>query len=214
MAGGHFISFEGGEGSGKSTQIAALRDALTANGLTVTLTREPGGAPGAEEIRNLLVTGEPDRWDPLSEALLHFAARQDHLTKTIEPALARGEWVLTDRFVDSTVAYQAHGRGLPLDVVEQLRDLVVGDQMPELTLILDAPAEVGLARAAGRDDPGTVAEDRYERMELSFHERLRQGFLAIAESAPERCVVIDATANEEAVKAAILAIVSERFGLA
>lgn len=209
MQRGQFISFEGGEGSGKSTQIAMLRDSLSIKGLSVTATREPGGSPGAEEIRNLLVNGAPDRWDPMTEALLHFAARRDHLINTVRPALDRGDWVLCDRFVDSTVAYQSYGHGLERSVVDRLRRDVIGDLMPDLTLIIDVAPEVGLKRAAARSDD----EDRYERMDLTFHERLRAGFLEIAKAEPERCAVIDGASDESAVHAAILAVTLERLGM-
>ena len=201
MAEGRFITLEGGEGAGKSTQIQRLAEKLRARGETVCVTREPGGAPGAEAIRQLLVTGETTRWSPKSEALLHFAARAEHLERTIRPALARGEWVISDRFTDSTIAYQ--GPGVGLEFINQLKELVVGTDMPALTLILDLPVEAGLARAKLRQGKENSAEDRYERMGTEFHEGLRQAFLNIAKNEPERCVVIDASGTEEMVAAAI-----------
>ena len=201
MAEGRFITLEGGEGAGKSTQIQRLAEKLRARGETVCVTREPGGAPGAEAIRQLLVTGETTRWSPKSEALLHFAARAEHLERTIRPALARGEWVISDRFTDSTIAYQ--GPGVGLEFINQLKELVVGTDMPALTLILDLPVEAGLARAKLRQGKENSAEDRYERMGTEFHEGLRQAFLNIAKNEPERCVVIDASGTEETVAAAI-----------
>lgn len=201
MAQARFITLEGGEGAGKSTQIQRLAERLRARGATVCVTREPGGAAGAEAIRQLLVTGETTRWSPKSEALLHFAARAEHLERTIKPALARGEWVISDRFVDSTLAYQ--GPGVGVEFVNKLKEMVVGADMPALTLILDLAVETGLARAKSRQGLDNSAEDRYERMGSDFHERLRQAFLNIAKNEPERCVVIDASGTEEAVAATI-----------
>jgi dTMP kinase len=195
VPGPRFITLEGGEGAGKSTQIRRLAARLTGLGHQVTLTREPGGSPGAEAIRALLVTGDVARWSPLGETLLHFAARQEHLAATIRPALARGEFVLCDRFVDSTFAYQGAAQGLDPSVIAQLATLVIGDTMPDLTLVLDLPVEIGLARAGARG-----GEDRYERMGAAFHETLRQTFLARASAEPNRCVVIDATASEDEVE--------------
>jgi dTMP kinase len=207
MAQGRFITFEGGEGSGKSTQMRLLADALREHGLPVITTREPGGAIGAEQIRHLLVEGEPGRWDPMTEALLHFAARRDHVVRTIWPALAEGQWVLCDRFADSTLAYQGYGHGLPIHAIEQLYDMTVGGFAPDLTLILDLPVEEGLRRAAGRGG----GEDRYERMGTAFHQRLRQGFQEIARHHPRRCVLLSATATVEEVQAKVITAVRERL---
>lgn len=209
MGGGRFITFEGGEGAGKSTQLRLLALALEARGLPVLTTREPGGSAGAEAIRGLLVTGETGRWDGLTEALLHYAARRDHLRRTILPALADGTWVLCDRFNDSTLAYQGFGHGADRRELDALYRMVAGDLRPDLTLILDLPVEQGLTRAGLRNGAG--GEDRYERMDRTFHERLRQGFLAIAGAEPERCAVIDAAVGPEAVHAAILATVLTRL---
>jgi dTMP kinase len=206
---GRFITIEGGEGAGKSTQAGLLVAALAKAGIAALRTREPGGAPGAEEIRALLVEGEPGRWDSVSEALLMVAARRSHLTHTILPALERGEWVVCDRFADSTAAYQGYGGGVPLDDLAQLHRLIAGDLMPDLTFILDVPVAKGLARAAGRSG----SETRFERMDPAFHERLRQGFLVIARAAPERCVVIDAAAPADVVHGAMLAALGERLGI-
>lgn len=189
MQRGRFITFEGGEGGGKSTQLRLLAEALRAGGREVVTTREPGGSKGAEDIRALLVTGVPDRWDGVTEALLHTAARRDHLIKTVWPALDRGAWVVCDRFMDSTMAYQGYGHGLALEMLAVLYRTAIGDFRPDLTLILDLPVEIGLARAGGRGG----AEDRYERMGAKFHERLRQGYLEIAHVEPDRCVVVDAS---------------------
>ena len=198
-----FITFEGGEGGGKSTQLRLLAETLRQAGETVVTTREPGGAPGAEEIRRLLVEGEPGRWPPDAEALLHFAARAEHLTAVIRPALAAGQWVLCDRFADSTIAYQGYGQGLDLAWLQILRTRIVGETEPGLTLLLDLPVETGLGRVR--------EQQRYERMGQAFHERLHSGFLAIAKAEPERCVVIDATRGIEAVAADARAAVARRF---
>jgi dTMP kinase len=214
-----FITFEGGEGGGKTTQIRLLAETLKAAGQSVHLTREPGGAPGAEDIRRLLVEGEPGRWTAESEALLHFAARADHLARVIRPALASGQWVLCDRFADSTIAYQGYGHGLDLAWLQALRQHVVGPSEPGLTLILDLPVDTGLARAAARAashqqaTSTTSAEDRYERMDRSFHQRLRDGFLALAKADAARCKVINADRPVEAVAADLRNLVAQRFSL-
>lgn len=210
MGRGRFITLEGGEGAGKSTQIRLLADALRASGLDVVTTREPGGSPGAEAIRDLLVNGEPGRWLPVSEAMLLSAARHDHVMRTIRPALDAGQWVLCDRFADSTMAYQGYGHGLDHSVLTALRDIAVGDTTPDLTLILDIEPAQGLARAASRRG----GEDRYERMQVTFHERLREGYQAIAKAEPSRCAIIDASAGIDAIQAAIRAAIADRLGVA
>lgn len=204
---GKFITLEGGEGAGKSTQIARLAEALRRTGLAVRTTREPGGSPAAETIRKLLVEGEPGRWQPMTEALLHFAARKEHLETVVLPALAAGEWVISDRFADSTMAYQGYGHRLGRAPIAALYQVAVGDFRPDLTLILDLPVAAGLARTGGR----VHAEDRYERMDRAFHERVRTGFLEIARSEPDRCVVIDATGNLEQVTAVVFEAVAGRL---
>jgi len=204
---GRFITLEGGEGAGKSTQIARLAERLKAKHEIVT-TREPGGSPGAEMIRKLLVEGPVERWDGTTEALLHFAARRDHLRTTVWPALERGAWVISDRFADSTRAYQGWGHGLDLATLDRLYDVAVGTFRPDLTLILDLPVDVGLARAAARR--GT--ETRYENLPRHFHENVREGFLAIAGSEPKRCAVIDASQDIDTVASAIARVVDERLG--
>lgn len=210
-----FVTLEGGEGAGKSTQITRLADTLSQAGIPVVTTREPGGSPGADAIRRLLVEGEPGRWDGETEALLHFAARRDHLVRTVWPALADGTWVLCDRFADSTLAYQGYGHGLDRSVIDTLYRLAVGEFRPDLTLILDLPVETGLARAAVRHVAASGAvEDRYERMDRTFHERLRAGFLDIAKQEPVRCAVVDAARDADAVAADIRAIVADRLGVA
>jgi dTMP kinase len=207
---GRFITLEGGEGAGKSTQLRLLAEALRAAGVEVVTTREPGGSPGAEQIRALLVNGAVARWDATTEALLHFAARRDHLVKTIWPALDAGRWVVCDRFADSTRAYQGYGHGLDLVVIERLYADAVGAFAPDLTLILDLPVEAGLRRAAAR----AGGEDRYEQMDLTFHRRLRDGFLAIARAEPARCQVIDADRGIAEVQRSIRVAVGERLGIA
>lgn len=207
MSQGRFITFEGGEGAGKSTQLRLLAEALTARGIPVVLTREPGGSEGAEQIRKLLVEGETNRWDPMTEALLHFAARRDHLVRLVWPALAEGRWVLSDRFADSTLAYQGYGHGLPHHAIEQLYDMVTGYFRPDLTVIFDLPVEEGLRRAASRGG----AEDRYERMGLRFHEKLREGFLDIARHQSDRCVVLQAMEPVEVLQAKVLRLVEDRL---
>ena len=206
MTAGRFITLEGGEGAGKSTQVGRLAAALRGRGLEVVTTREPGGSPGAEEIRSLLVTGGEGRWSPVTETLLHFAARRDHLERTVWPALERGAWVISDRFADSTLAYQGYGLGFNRDIIIRLYANVIGKFYPDITLVLDLPAEAGLARAKARS-----AADRYEGMELEFHRRLRDGFLDIAAHDPRRCAVIDASGSEEAVAAEILDAVGRRL---
>lgn len=203
MKRGFFITFEGGEGAGKSTQLRRLGEYLTAQGREVVATREPGGSEGAEAIRTLLVSGAADRWSPMSETLLLYAARSDHLQRTIRPALARGAVVICDRFADSTRAYQGAAGGVAPAFIRDLEREVVGETRPDLTLIFDLPAEAGLERAAGRG----AAEARFESKGLDFHRRLRDGFLAIAAAEPQRCRVIDAARPIDEVTAAVLAAV-------
>jgi dTMP kinase len=206
---GRFITLEGGEGAGKSTQIGRLKSWLEGRGREVVATREPGGSPGAEMIRKLLVEGPVERWDGTTEALLHFAARREHLRSTVWPALTRGAWVVSDRFADSTLAYQGYGHGIDRTVFQQLYDVAVGDFRPHLTIMLDLPIETGLARAAARR--GT--ETRYESLPRDFHERVRTGFREIAAREPKRCVVIDATGDVDAIAGAIADAVTNRLGV-
>ncbi len=208
MARGFFITFEGGEGAGKTTQIRRLEARLGATGREVVITREPGGSPGAEAIRALLVTGDAERWSPMTETLLMYAARRDHIERVIAPALARGAVVLCDRFADSTRAYQGAGGGAPAEFIGALEAAVLGGVRPDLTLILDLPADMGLARAAGRGG----SEARFESKGAAFHSRLRAAFLAIAEAEPDRCVLIDATRDEATVGAAVWSWVKSRLG--
>lgn len=206
-ASGRFITLEGGEGAGKSTQVVRLKEWLERQGHEVVATREPGGAPGAEMVRKLLVEGPVERWDGVTEALLHFAARRDHLRSTVWPALKRGAWVISDRFADSTMAYQGYGHGADRTMLGGLYDMAVGEFCPDLTLILDLPVEIGLARAASRR--GT--ETRYESLPIAFHERVRAGFLDIAAVDPERCVVIDANRDIDTIAMAIAEAVTSRL---
>jgi dTMP kinase len=210
---GRFITLEGGEGTGKSTQIRRLAAALESKGVKVLATREPGGSPGAEQIRKLMVEGEPGRWDAVTETLLAYAARTDHVARTIGPALVAGTWVISDRFNDSTFAYQGVGRGVPRETIRRIDSAVLDDFAPDLTLILDLDAKLGLARALARPDAKTAAENRFEKFGADFHEKLRQAFLDIARRSPDRCRVIDASGSEDAVAEAILAAVSRRFDL-
>lgn len=207
---GRFITLEGGEGAGKSTQARRLAAWLAGRGIDCLLTREPGGSPGAEDIRALLVTGEPGRWDAVTEALLMNAARRDHVVRTIRPALAAGRWVICDRFIDSTLAYQGHAGGVKLTTLEALIEAAVEGTRPDLTLVLDIAPEAGLARTL-RGSDGTEA--RFERMGLRFHTQVRDGFLRVAAGDPARCEVIDVGPPEAAVSDAIVAAVAHRFGL-
>jgi len=210
LAPGKFITFEGGEGAGKSTQVKLLADALSHNDVSVCVTREPGGTPGGEEIRGLLVRGDAARWDAMTEALLHFAARREHLRSLIHPQLAAGTWVISDRFADSTMAYQGYGHQLGRDPIERLYALVVGDFQPDLTLILDVPVDLGLQRAAARRD----GETRYEDLGHAFHERLHAGFHEIARREPQRCKVIDASGSTDEVHARVRTAVAQSLGVA
>lgn len=201
---GKFITFEGGEGSGKSTQIKRVAAHLQAHGHRVMLTREPGGTPQGEALRSLLVTGDTGTWSSTAEALLNNAARDAHMRQVIRPALARGDVVLCDRFMDSTRVYQGHAGDCPAPLIAALEEAVVGRDVPLLTLVFDLDPAVGLARARDRNAAG---EDRYERKGAVYHHRLRDGFLAIARAEPVRCVLIDASATEDEVFSAVFAAV-------
>jgi dTMP kinase len=206
---GRFITFEGGEGTGKSTQVRLLAQHLIKHGADVVQTREPGGSPSAEEIRALLVTGAADRWSPLAETLLFYAARVEHWRQVIEPARVRGAHVICDRFADSTMAYQCYAGGLDKHLVGEIHRLTMPKAEPDLTIVLDMPVDEGLRRAAARHDD----ETRFERKGREFHDRLRKGFLEIARLAPKRCAVIDAARGIDDVHAAVRAAVSSRLGL-
>jgi len=207
---GRFITLEGGEGAGKSVQARALTARLQGLGLQVVSTREPGGSPHAEALREIILSGEAARFGPAAEALLFSAARIDHIDNTIAPALMRGAWVVCDRFADSTRAYQGAAAKLEREFIARLEQVAVGARRPDLTLILDLPAEQGLARAAKRRGAGAGA-DRFESEGLAFHRTLRDAFLEIAREEPERCVVIDARADEGDVAEAVWKAVRERL---
>jgi dTMP kinase len=206
---GRFITFEGGEGSGKSTQAGILANRLTRAGRKVLATREPGGSPAAEEIRDALLSGRVWQFGPFAEALLFSVARADHIEHAIAQALAEGNWVVCDRFLDSTRAYQGATAGVPKSVINALERLTVGNLLPDITFILDIPAEQGLARAAERRSGN--APDRFESQELMLHERVRRAFLDISEQEPERCVVIDASQPEAMVAEDVWEVVLQRL---
>ena len=206
MADGLFITFEGGEGAGKSTQIERLRRWLEDRGISVCATREPGGSLGAERIRKLLVSGDADDWSPVTEALLMFAARADHLEKTIRPALRGGDVVLCDRFADSSMAYQGYAGALGFDVIERLQAIVVDETVPDLTILLDLPVEEGLRRA------NSGGEGRFENKGADYHAAVRKGFLEIARRSPERFAVVDASQRIDAVFDAIVGHVEPLLG--
>lgn len=208
---GRFITFEGGEGTGKSTHAKVLAVRLKAHGVAVRLTREPGGSPGAEILRYVLLSGVARPLGPDAEAMLFAAARDDHLTTLIRPALERGEWVVCDRFADSTRIYQGVAGNVDPQVIRGLERIVVGGTKPDLTFILDAPAKVGMRRAAKRRGKGGA--DRFEGEALDFHERLRDGFLTLAANEPDRCVLIDATTAKDQVAEQIWHVVRKRFDL-
>jgi dTMP kinase len=206
MNSGRFVTFEGIDGSGKSTQAKMLADALRQNGHGVTLTREPGGSVGAEEIRKLVLEGEPDRWSAETEILLFTAARRDHLEKTINPALAAGQYVISDRFADSTRMYQGISRGDLRPVVDQLHELMIGRE-PDLTFIIDMDPDIGLSRALARQ--GT--EERFETFGADLQRKMREGFLALAQEYASRCVVIDGNQEIDAVAAEVAKVAAERL---
>lgn len=212
--GGRFITLEGGDGSGKSTQIAMLSARLRDAGHEVIETRDPGGTEGAEIIRKLVLTGDPDRWDAMTSALLHFAARRDYVERLIRPALERGQWVISDRFADSTIVYQGVAGGAGAAAIRDLWRTAIDDFKPDLTLVIDLPVAAGLERANGRmqqiKDAG-AREDRYEKMGAGFHEIVRSAFLDIVKAEPERCALIDGTENPDGVHAAIWTAVSTRL---
>lgn len=190
---GRFITLEGGEGAGKTTLIKALTEKLRSSGLDVVVTREPGGTPGAEILREILLTGATDRWSPMTEALLMYAARVDHVERLIAPALQRGTWVLSDRFADSTTAYQGAAGGVPIERIKLLHQAALGNFKPDLTLILDVNPQIGIERTIARGEDAT----RFERFDPGFHGRLRRAFLDLADDDPGRCVVIDGSETAE-----------------
>jgi dTMP kinase len=206
---GRFITFEGGEGTGKSTHAELLAQRLRALGIALVLTREPGGSPGAEIIRHVLLAGGAKPFGPHAEAILFAAARDDHVRMTIEPSLRRGRWVICDRFTDSTHVYQGILGDVDSKLIHGLERITVGDLKPDLTFVLDVPAEVGLARAKNRR--GQSEPDRFESEGLDFHEKLRDGFRLIALSEPSRCVLIDANEPRKAVADKIWKVINDRF---
>ena len=207
---GRFITFEGGEGSGKSSHAAALAERLNAAGIKTVLTREPGGSAGAEIIRHVLLSGAAKPLGAETEAILFAAARDDHIRATIAPALDQGQWVICDRFIDSTRVYQGDLGDVDPRLIRGLERITVGDRVPDLTFIMDVPAEIGMARASKRRGAGKV--DRFESEAIEFHSRLRQAYAALAAAEPERCVMVDTTVTKEAVTGTIWATLVSRFG--
>lgn len=206
-----FITFEGGEGAGKSTQVKRLAASFEAAGIASVTTREPGGSEGGEAIRNLVVSGSVDRWNDTTEALLFMTARYDHVERLIKPAIHEGKWVLCDRFYDSTYVYQGKVKGVDTQWLDNLYAHLFADFEPDATLLLDLPAEVGLKRATAR---GNEAESRFERMGLEFHNKLREAFLARYENDKERVLLIDASQPPDAVHQQIITVLNQRFDLA
>ncbi len=225
MAAGWFITFEGGEGSGKSTQAKRLADRLAVAGHTVRLTREPGGSPFAERLRSVILDPNLEKHSPLAEALLFAAARADHLEQVIRPTLAAGNFVVCDRFSDSTRVYQGYAGEVEPRLLEALELIIVQHTKPDLTIVVDIPAEIGLARAALRlntpvvqapsekapKQPRGLLADRFETRDLDFHKRLRAGFLEIARLEPQRCVVVDGQKSPEDVERDVWAAVQSRL---
>ena len=213
-----FITFEGGEGSGKTSQINRLSEYLNVLGHKVVSTREPGGTPEAEKIRDFLVKRDGGAWSPAAEVLLLYAARVMHVEHVITPALVRDKIVVCDRFSDSTLAYQGYGHGYDLDAIKQLDALMLSDVKPDLTIILDIPAQEGIERSTRRLAGEALGfdreEDRFERLDIEFHEKLRQGFLDIAAQESERCVVLDAGQSIDAVAAKVREIIDDRLAKA
>jgi len=206
---GKFITFEGGEGTGKSTQAATLARRLESMGIGVLLTREPGGSPGAEIIRHVLLSGAAKPFGAEAEAMLFAAAREDHIKCAIRPALEAGKWVICDRFADSTRVYQGAVGAVDPRLIKALERVSVGELKPDLTLILDVPVKLGLKRAAGRRRGS--APDRFEAEQLDFHEKLRRAYLALAATEPQRCVVVDASIQKKEVAARVWKVVNARF---
>ncbi len=202
-----FITFEGGEGSGKTTQIKLLAKWLENNDIDVIVTREPGGSKSAEELRDILLTGDVDKWDGISELLLLYAGRHDHVERLIKPALANGTWVLCDRFSDSTMAYQGYGHQLGSEIINAVDKIALGDFIPDLSLFLDIPVEIGIKRAIDRRGN----EIRYETMDIEFHNKLREGYMQIAKDDQYRCVVIDANRRIEEINDNIKTIINNKF---
>lgn len=215
MAKGKFITFEGGEGTGKSTQLKLLAVYLEQLGISAIQTKEPGGTDLGQELRKMLVTGDKDKMDAVAEALLYYADRRIHLTKKVWPDIDDGKWVLSDRFADSSVAYQYYGydKRVPFETLENLYKLAVGDFKPDLTILLDLDPEIGLARSMEKAGHMAVKETRHENREIEFHQRLRDGYLEMAKQEPQRFVVLDADQPVESLRQKIAAVVTERFNL-
>ncbi|MBB43203.1 MAG: dTMP kinase [Rhodospirillaceae bacterium] len=204
----HFITFEGGEGTGKSTQIKILADYLTAQGQDIVTTREPGGVDNAEKIRELLLREVENDWDGVTEVLLHYAARQEHVKKLILPTIKRGGWILCDRFTDSTIAYQGYGSGINEELISFIDQKILNGLRPDLTFIFDLSYEKSVQRLKSR-----CSSDRYENMNKEYHERLRKGFLNIAQREPDRCIIIDAENEIDLVAKKIRTIINTRMNL-
>jgi dTMP kinase len=213
---GYFITFEGGEGCGKSTQLALLKDYLQKQGKDVLTTKEPGGTELGLELRRMLVTGDKDKMDAVAEALLYYADRRIHMTQKVWPALKEGKWVLSDRFADSTVAYQYYGynKKVEKNLLDNLYQIAVGDFKPDLTIIFDLDVEKGLARSFAKASSMTEKETRHESRGTEFHQLLRQGFLQIARQEPQRCVVLNADKSIEDLHQDVIKVIKERFGVA
>jgi dTMP kinase len=216
---GQFITFEGVEGCGKTTQIRLLAEALRQKGKGVTLTREPGGCPISDKIRHILLDAENSALTPLAELLLYAAARAQHISEVIAPALDSGRVVLCDRFTDATIAYQGYGRALDLRQITQLNSMVASDYRPDLTILLDCSAEAGLKRAINRieknsaDDATALREERFEKESIEFHKRVREGYLSLAEKESDRFVVIDGDKGIKDTADMILKVVTDRLGI-
>ncbi len=210
---GKFITFEGGEGVGKSTQAQLLAKRLADQGIEVVTTREPGGTPGAEIVRHLLKTGMLEPLGPFTETLMVSAARDDHLNEVIRPALVQGKWVISDRFADSTRAYQGRASGVAPEIINALERIVVGDDQPDLTLLLDLPLETGMKRAKKRacEGEGGLEDDRFDRQSRKFHKNLRDAFHDIADQNPDRIVVVDAGRQKRSVSSLVWKVVRERL---
>ena len=198
-----FITFEGGDGSGKSTQVNLLKDYLDNLNFETIKTREPGGTPSAEILRDLLTTGEVEKWTPMSEALLMWASRYEHLIQVIEPALNSGKNVICDRFYDSTYAYQGVAHNLGIDKMEKLKKIIIGDIEPDITFVLDIDPKVGLKRSLDRPNQ----ENRFESYNIDFHNKIRSAFLEIAKKNKNRCVVVDASLNEQEINNLIITVI-------
>ncbi len=212
---GRFITFEGGDGCGKSTQTKLLAEFLQTKGIETVLTKEPGGTPEGQILREMLVTGDKDKFDAVSECLLYYADRRNHLNKVVWPALKAEKWVISDRYADSTEAYQYYGydKRVEFSTLQGLYRIVAGDFKPDLTIILDIDPEIGMRRSFAKAETMAVKELRFESRQMEFHHNLRRGFLEIAAREPERCAVVNADASVEEVQKQIVRIVTERFGI-